>query len=112
MPTSSQSQILSVVDYQLLQQQQASGQNTTTKPPVQILVNQTTDNGSKRRHQKDDRRTSIENKNGEDNHLPLPPNATDRRRSTDKNNDSKIYIDHIFQFLFRTKKNSNFFQKD
>jgi hypothetical protein len=90
MPTSSQSQILSVVDYQLLQQ--ASGQNGTTKPPLRISVNQTSINESKRRHQNGDRRRSIENKTDEDNHSPPPPpsNVFNRRQSSDKNNDSKI----------------------
>jgi hypothetical protein len=90
MPTSSQSQILSVVDYQLLQQQQASGQNGTTKPSLRISVNQTPINESKRRQQKGDRRASIENKTDEDNHSPPPSNVSNRRQSSDKNNDSKI----------------------
>jgi hypothetical protein len=90
MPTSSQSQILSVVDYQLLQQQQASGQNTTIKPSVRISVNQTSVNESKRHQQKEDRRSSNEDNNYQNNHLAPPSNRMDRRRSSDKSIDSKI----------------------
>ncbi len=79
MPTSSQSQILSVVDYQLLQQQQSSGQNVPTKSSVRIPVNQTSV-----------RRALIENKNDVDNHFPPPSYVTNRRRSSDKTNESKF----------------------
>jgi hypothetical protein len=86
MPTSSQSQILSVVDYQLLQQQ-ASGQNAQTKPPVRISVNQTQAIETIRRLSKDERRPSIDRKNGTS---PTFPRVTDRRRSSDKTAESKI----------------------
>lgn len=75
MPTSSQSQILSVVDYQLLQQQN-NGQTNTTKAPIRISVNPTAINESKRRY-------------SNDNH---PTYANDRRRSSDKTNDRKSSI--------------------
>ncbi|CAF1242987.1 unnamed protein product [Adineta steineri] len=83
MPTSSQSQILSVVDSQLLhqqqqqqpqQQQKATGHSRTTKSPVRISVNQNPGNESKRRYSKDD-------------HSPPPPNIINRRRSSDKPTD-------------------------
>ena len=88
MPTSSQSQILSVVDYQLLQeqqQQQTTGQNAPAKPPVRISVNQTSVSESKRHYPKDDRRSSTE-----DDHFASRSHTADRRRSSDKTNDSKI----------------------
>lgn len=72
MPTASQSQILSVVDYQLLQQN--NGQTNTTKPPVRISVNPTAISESKRR-------------NSSDNHLTSSTSGNNRRRSTDKTND-------------------------
>jgi hypothetical protein len=105
MPTSSQSQILSVVDYQSIQQQ-ASGQNaTTTKPPVRISVNQTQVTDTIRRHSKDyERRLSIDKKNGND-HPPSLPRVTERRRSSDKTVESKISIPHFFfQFEFFSRK--------
>lgn len=100
MPTSSQSQILSVVDYQLIQQQQqqTNNQPPTTRPPVRISVNQISVNDSKRRQ-------SIENKNDVDNHFPPPVNVTNRRRSSDKTSDSKIKNHHSFQFIFYLKTN-------
>ena len=88
MPTSSQSQILSVVDYQLLQQQ-AAGQNVPTKPPVRISVNQTQTIETVRRLSKDERRSSVDRKNGT-NPSPTLPRVTDRRRSSDKTVESKI----------------------
>lgn len=98
MPTSSQSQILSVVDYQLLQQQ-PNGQPTTTKPTNQISVAD-----AKRRPSKDDRRTSIDKKKENDRSPPSSSvNATDRRRSLDKANDSKVSLDKICSFLFDEK---------
>ena len=96
MPTSSQSQILSVVDYQLLQQQ-PNGQ--TTKPTNQISAAD-----AKRRPQRDDRRTSIDKKNENDRSPPPSSvNATDRRRSLDKANDSKVSLDEICRGLFDQK---------
>ncbi|CAF2468341.1 unnamed protein product [Rotaria sp. Silwood2] len=86
MPTSSQSKILSVIDYQL-GQQQATGQDEVTKPTVHSSGSKIPGNESKRRSHKDDRRASIENKNDEDNHSPSPPNITDRRLSFSKNTD-------------------------
>ncbi|CAF3473703.1 unnamed protein product [Rotaria sordida] len=86
MPTSSQSKILSVIDYQLIQQQ-ATGQDEITKPTVHITSSKISGNESKRRSQKDDPRSSIENKNNEDNHSPSPTNITDRRLSSSKNTD-------------------------
>ncbi len=112
MPTSSQSQILSVVDYQLLQQQQPSGQNVTTKPPVRIPVNQPAVNDSIRRQQKDDRRTSIDSKKHENERSSPLPRVNTRRRSSDKNIDSKLPISYLFFNPYFTKKNnSNLFQK-
>ncbi len=113
MPTSSQSQILSVVDYQLLQQQQTSGQNVTTKPPVRIPVNQPAVNDSIRRQQKDERRTSIDSKKHENEHSSPLPRVNTRRRSSDKNIDSKLPISYLFfSILISPKKNnSNLFQK-
>ncbi|CAF3678522.1 unnamed protein product [Rotaria sp. Silwood1] len=89
MPTSSQSQILSVVDYQLLQQQAqqqqtASGQDVTTKPSGFNLINQTSIIETKRRHSKDDRRPSFGKKDNDDNQSPPPPNINIRRRSSAK----------------------------
>ncbi len=113
MPTSSQSQILSVVDYQSLQQQQTSGQNVTTKPPVRIPVNQPAVNDSIRRQQKDERRTSIDSKKHENEHSSPLPRVNTRRRSSDKNIDSKLPISYLFfSILISPKKNnSNLFQK-
>lgn len=101
MPTSSQSKILSVVDYQLLQQQQqqpeqqqqqhkASGQTRTTKSPVRISVSQNLANETKRQYQKEDRRPSIENKYNADDQLSPPSNLLNRRRSADKTTEGKI----------------------
>lgn len=89
MPTSSQSKILSVVDYQLVQQQ-GTGVDELTKPTVHAPSSKTSGTESKRRHQ-DDRRRSIENKSGDDNHSPPPSHLSTRRLSSSKNNDSKIY---------------------
>jgi hypothetical protein len=77
MPTSSQSQILSVVDYQLIQQQQqASGQDGTIKPLVHISIHQTPRRLSKDNHRKK------EDDDDDDNQSPPPPNLTNRRRSS------------------------------
>lgn len=90
MPTSSQSQILSVVDYQLLQQQ-PNGQNNTTKPR-----NETSIGDGKRHPPKDERRTSIDKKKENDRSPPASSvNASDRRRSLDKANDSKVSSNEI-----------------
>jgi hypothetical protein len=90
MPTSSQSQILSVVDYQLLHQQQANGQDGTTKLPARITVNQISTNESKRQHRNEDHRTIAQNKNGRDHHSPSSPSPDDRRRNSGKTADGKI----------------------
>ncbi|CAF2927069.1 unnamed protein product [Rotaria sp. Silwood2] len=92
MPTSSQSQILSVVDYQLLQQQAqqqqqqqtASGQDITTKLSGFNYVNQTSIIETKRRLSKDDRRPSFGKKDNDNNQSPPPPNISARRRSSAK----------------------------
>ena len=102
MPTSSQSQILSVVDYQLLQQQQQQQSNgQTTKSTARTTANQPSTIDSKRR-------SSIDKKN-ENNHS-LPSSSayvTDRRRSLDKANDSKISIKNfVFEFFFSSMKNT------
>ena len=91
MPTSSQSQILSVVDYQLLhQQQQANGQDGTTKLPARITVNQIPTNESRRQHRNEDNRPVAQNKNGRDHHSPSSPTPDDRRRNSGKIGDGKI----------------------
>ncbi|CAF4574468.1 unnamed protein product [Rotaria sp. Silwood1] len=86
MPTSSQSKILSVIDYQL-GQQQATGQDEVTKPTARNSGSKITGHESNRRSHKDDRRSSIENKNDEDNHSPSPTNITDQRLSSSKSTD-------------------------
>jgi hypothetical protein len=92
MPTSSQSQILSVVDHQILQQQQASGQDGITKPSIRISLNQTPVNESRRYQHTKDRYSSTGNRydDDDDNQSPPPHNATARRRSSGKINDGKI----------------------
>jgi len=84
MPTSSQSQILSVVDYQSLQQQQASGQDgTTAKLSSGISVNQTSTIGRRRSQSKDERRPSI----GRIDESAPPANLLSYRRNSTKIND-------------------------
>jgi hypothetical protein len=120
MPTSSQSQILSVVDYQLLhqqqqQQQQTAGQDGTTKLPVRISVNQTSVSTSKRRHQNQDHHPSVENKNDDDDNddqSPPPPSSTARRRSSGKLTDGKILKKKQVLRLLLHKYNVYFFQHD
>ncbi|CAF1073691.1 unnamed protein product [Adineta ricciae] len=93
MPTSSQSQILSVVDGQLLQnqqQQKASGQTRTNKSPVRALVNQTGVSELRRRSIKEERRPSISQRYNDEDHSPPPPNVINRRRSSDKPTDVKL----------------------
>jgi hypothetical protein len=88
MPTSSQSQILSVVDYQLIQQQQqANIQDGTINPPVHISIHQTP-----RRLSKDNQRKKD---NDDDNQSPPPSNLTTHRRSS-----GKIYL--FMKFLLIT----------
>ncbi|CAF1078610.1 unnamed protein product [Adineta ricciae] len=92
MPTSSQSQILSVVDGQLLQhqqQQKASGQTRTNKSPVRALANQTGVSELRRRSIKEDRRPSISQRYNDEDHSPPPPNVINRRRSSDKPTDGR-----------------------
>lgn len=92
MPTSSQSQILSVVDGQLLQhqqQQKAGGQVRTNKSPVRASTNQTGVSELRRRSIKEDRRPSISQRYNDEDHSPPPPNVINRRRSSDKPNDGK-----------------------
>ncbi|UJR33819.1 hypothetical protein I4U23_021243 [Adineta vaga] len=90
MPTSSQSQILSVVDGQLLQQQQKpSGQNRTNKSPVRASANQTGVSEARRRSVKEDRRPSIGNRYNDEDHSPPPSNVINRRQSSDKPNDGR-----------------------
>ena len=101
MPTSSQSKILSVVDYQLLQQQQASGQDGTTKSSDGLTVSQTAVSELRRRHSKDNRRPSL-GKKDDDNQSPPPPNLTARRRSSGKINDGNIsFSDYRGRDYFR-----------
>ncbi len=102
MPTSSQSQILSVVDYQLLQQhqQQPSGQDgTTTKPLNRISVNQTSVIETKRRSSKDDWRPSTGKKDDYDKQPPTPSNFSARPRNSIKINEGKIFKRKMFSFL-------------
>jgi len=93
MPTSSQSQILSVVDYQALQQQQqqqqqASGQDgTTAKLSSRISVDQTPTIETKRRQSKDDHRPST----GKKDESPPPASLLPYRRSSTKINDGKTF---------------------
>ena len=74
MPTSSQSQILSVVDYQLLHQQ-PHGQGEAKKRSDRIE--------SKRHQPKDNRHSSARKKDGNNRSLPSL-NTTTRRRSPGK----------------------------
>jgi hypothetical protein len=90
MPTSSQSKILSVVDYQLLQQQQQQQQSTghegtTIKPSSQAPVNQISVIETKRRRSKDDRPSSIGRKDEEEEQSP----SSDHWRSSAETNESK-----------------------
>src|SRR5580698_7521227 len=85
MPTSSQSQILSAVDYQLVQQQQATGQDgTTINPTGPIWVNQTTVTETRRRRSKDERRPSTGRKDDDERYISPRPNLTGRRRSSNE----------------------------
>ncbi|CAF1061835.1 unnamed protein product [Rotaria sordida] len=95
MPTSSQSQILSVVDYQLLQQQAqqqqqqqqqqiANSQDATTKLAGLNYVNQPSLIEIRRRSSRDERRPSTGKKDNDGNQSPPPPNITVRRRSSAK----------------------------
>jgi hypothetical protein len=111
MPTSSQSQILSVVDYQLLSQQHAGGQDGTTKQPARISLHQASINDQKRQHRNEDHRSTMQNKNGGDNRSPSPPNVNDRRRSSGKINDGKFLKYQTFRTLF-SLKTSHFFQQE
>lgn len=93
MPTSSQSKILSAVDYQLLQQQHqqsSSGQDTTAKDFSINSVNPAPVIESKRRLSKDDRRSSIGRKDDDDNMLLTPLSRSARRRSSEKIGDGKM----------------------
>lgn len=97
MPTSSQSQILSVVDYQLLHQQQQQQQPTiaqdgvTVKPAIRISVNQTPLLEARRRLSKDERRPSIGKKFDNEKLSPSSQNLLVRRRSSLKLADGKTY---------------------
>ena len=101
MPTSSQSQILSVVDHQLLQQQQANGQEgISIKPSSRITINQTSVIETKRRQSRDDRRLSIGRKDDDEKYSPPPSsNQMTRRRSSAKTTDGKTEkFSHIFHY--------------
>ena len=99
MPTSSQSRILSVVDYQLLRKQQNSDvHDGQTKPNDRTQVHQSSAILSKRRPYRDDRRSSSESKNNERNRIPSPPppsSIIDQRRHSDKSNDGKLDEERI-----------------
>ena len=93
MPTSSQSQILSVVDYQLIQRQQQTGvYNRTTKSVVRPSIQRTPGFSQDQGHERDDARPSI-NKEAADEQQssppPLAPQLITRRRSSDKFSDGK-----------------------
>jgi hypothetical protein len=72
MPTSSQSQILSMVDYRLLK-----------KLPDRISINRKSAVESKRRQPKDNRRSSVRKKDGNNQSL-LSLNTNARHRSSGK----------------------------
>ena len=83
MPTSSQSKILSVVDYQLVQkqQQQPNGQEgVTEKPSSQSVINQTPLGRAR-----DERRSAIRRKSRDNEQSASPV----YRRNSMKINDSK-----------------------
>jgi hypothetical protein len=85
MPTSSQSKILSVVDYQLLQQSQQQStdhEGITIKQSSQVLVNQTSV-----RRSRDARRSSIGRKDDEEEEKQSTSPV--HRRSSTKMNESK-----------------------
>ena len=88
MPTSSQSKILSVVDYQLIQQENSDRDGGTKSTTGSSIHRTAAADGSKKTHQKDQRRLSIEDKNND--HSPSP-NAAARRHNTDKINDGNFY---------------------
>jgi hypothetical protein len=94
MPTSSQSRILSVVDYQLLRKQPNSDvQDGQTKASGRAPVQPSSSILSKRRPYRDDRRSSIESKNNERNRIPSPPppsSIIEQRQNSDKSTDSKL----------------------
>jgi hypothetical protein len=90
MPTSSQSQILSVVDHQLLQQQQGTGQDgIITKSSNRIPINQISGIEIKRRQSKDDRRLSIGRQDDDEKFSPPNSNQINRRQSSSKTIDGK-----------------------
>lgn len=100
MPTSSQSKILSVIDYQLVQQQ-PNGQDGIAKPTVYNASTRVPRNEPKRRAQKDDYSILNENKNGEDNRSPSPLNINSRRTSIAKSSDGKFSTSKfVFRLLF------------
>lgn len=99
MPTSSQSRILSVVDYQLHQKQQNHREEThldlpdgpTLKPIVRISINRTSVSPPKRRPVREERRLSFEQRIAGKGLSPSPPpNITARRRSSGKLSDGKL----------------------
>lgn len=94
MPTSSQSRILSVVDYQLHRKQQNSDvHDGQAKPKDRTPGHQSSAILSKRRPYRDDRRSSIDSKNNERNRVPSPPppsSIVDQRRHSDKSNDGRL----------------------
>lgn len=90
MPTSSQSKILSVVDYQLLQQQQTNEHGVTTKSSYPRSISQATPNESQWRQSNDDYHLMIGIKENDDNKSALPTNFSVHRRSSTKIDDSKF----------------------
>lgn len=101
MPTSSQSKILSVVDYQLLQQQkQTNEQDQSTITTIRRLSVHSPDNQIKRRQ-------SIGKKDTDDNkQLSSLPNLNVRRRHSMKINDSKMkfFLKKEIFIIFSSKK--------
>lgn len=87
MPTSSQSRILSAVDYQLIQQQ-AQQQQIFSGPDATATSGG--DNSSNQQKTKNDRRLSCEKRGNDHNKSPSPSNLSARRRSSLKNVDGKI----------------------
>ena len=93
MPTSSQSQILSVVDYQLIQRQQQTGvYNRTTKSVVRPSIQRTPGIPQEQGQVRDDTRPSIDKQPADEQQSSPPALASRliaRRRSSDKFSDGK-----------------------
>ena len=94
MPTSSQSRILSVVDYQLLRkQQQSDTYDGPAKPSVRVPVHQSPAILSRRRAYKEDRGSSVESRNNERNRTPSPPppsSILEERPNSEKSSDGEL----------------------